>query len=323
MSQPTHAPLSAADRAELDGQIGSPIRNLYFFDDLSANVRRVAAASGVMPETLTRVMTAVRSTIFGAIDCTDHGQQDVRLLEWDHACAELSFQLWRHQQDFDVLVSQGSNGQHALTDLNNRHAQQYGHTVSAAVPNIRVTHFYEDPTDPFYSPITLGVSRGKPLDEQCAEAAGVVDSIYRGTRRRIRLGIFDECIATGKSTETVATKVAEQLAPDVRYSIEVVALVASEATIYRLAEKGWPAWVGIVVPGGFMPEAWNVDLHLLKDQVLTTALRYPDGSSEPPFRAPGWYERVFVADSPRAARLFEDLHDLLDREGLLSALSDL
>lgn len=315
--------ITPEQRRRLDGSCGSPIRRLYLFDDLTAHVQRVARERGVEGERLADVVSRIRETLLTAMGCVDRRHQTVMVVDWEHACGQLSFYLATHGRAFDAVISQGANGQYGAVDLDRRHRERYGRPIMDRHTNVRVTHFYEERADPFYSDITLGVSRGHALDEQCRDAAATVTSGYDGGSEPVRIAIFDECIATGHSTETVADAVAAALGDDVPYQLEVLAFVGSEESLRRLAGRGWPTWAGVVLPGAFMPVAWDVDLHLVRDQVLTDALRFADETTQAPYEAEGWYERIFVADPDRAADAFKELRAFLDGEGLLQSLEAL
>lgn len=311
--------VNESERAELARATGSPIRHLYFFDDLSFHIKRIADERGDDPQQTARVLRESWSIVLAAFGCLDHGHQDFNLVNWEHACAQLSFVLKTQERTFDVLVSQGCNGQYALEDLNRRHLEHYGHVAAVEIPNVRLAHILEDPSDPFYSQFTLGVSKGKPLDEQCADVAELITGMHQRTRSRIRVGIFDDCMGTGQGSEAVADKVIERLGDDVPFEMHMVAFVGNEETMYRLQGRGWPPWVGVLFRGRSYPNAWDWDIYFLKDQILGNAIRYADGSSEP-YLAGGWYDKIFPADPEGATRHFERLRTYLDDEGMLAPL---
>lgn len=315
--------ITPEERRRLDGASGSPIRRLYLFDDLTAHVERIAPACGLEAERLADVVSTIRETLLTVMACVDRRHQTVMVVDWEHACAQLSFYLGTQGRAYDVVISQGANGQYGADDLDRRHRERYGGRVLGRHANVRVTHFYEERADPFYSDITLGVSRGRPLDEQCREAAAAATDTFGGGSEPVRIAVFDECIATGHSTETVADAVAAAIGEDVPHELEVLAFVGSEGSLRRLAGRGWTTWAGVVLPGAFMPVEWDVDLHLVRDQVLTDALRFADGTTQAPFEAEGWYERIFVADPRRAADAFRELRAFLGAEGLLDSLEAL
>src|ERR1700684_2091603 len=91
-------------------------RHLYFFDDLTYHVRRLAVArlSANATAALLREVGGHVNTALGALD---YAAQDYTRCTWDGAAIQLAWELADRDARFDLLVSQGVNGDYAATTL--------------------------------------------------------------------------------------------------------------------------------------------------------------------------------------------------------------
>lgn len=69
----------------------SAIKHLYFFDDLSYHIKRIAENKGFDRQKTDNMLTVVWDYLLQAFHCIDHSNQDFVLVNWEHACSELSF----------------------------------------------------------------------------------------------------------------------------------------------------------------------------------------------------------------------------------------
>ena len=296
----------------------SPLRHLYFFDDLSYHLRRIATEQAIEPERVKLVLSEVWNLILEAMKCLDHRIVDFNLINWDHACAQLADQLEKDGKYYDIVVSQGCNGEYALADLTSTFSKNFGRDLSSACVNVRLAHILDDPTDPFYSSFKIGCSRGAPLDEQIAVATKLARS-YGEKTAPVRIAVFDDCIQTGEGTKYVAEKIREQLGSDINYKLDLIGFIGCEAVMRRFRATGYETHVGVLLRGKAYPEAWAWDVYFLKDQFLSSAVRFADGTSVP-YMAGGWYDKIFAGNPAKATEAFHQIHEVLSESEFLGHL---
>lgn len=300
-------------------KIESPIRHLYLFDDLSFHIKRIGIAQGISVSTLEETLETVWQRLLDSFKCIDHRRTDFNLINWEHACAQLAFELKNRELTYDVMVSQGCNGEYALADLNEQFANSYGCRVTEHATNIRLTHLLEDPSNPFYSAFKIGVSKGAPAEQQIRDVADEIAERFDRRKTRVRVALFDDCIGTGTSAKYLAQRLRHDLEGRAEIALDIVAFVGNESAMYMFQKMGFGTHVGTLFRGKVYPEAWAWDIYFLKDQFLSNALRYTDGTSKS-YMAGGWYDKIFAADPERATRMYEEIASLLAKQGILSAL---
>lgn len=297
----------------------SPIEHLYFFDDLTYHLRRIADEMGIGRERTDALVDAAWGQLTRALGCIDHAHQDYVLVNWDHACAQLSYTLAESSARFDVIASQGCNGDYALASLASYHAGKTGVAIAERMHNVRIAHYLNDPDDPFFSDFTLETSRGPSLAEQCATVARAVDEVAATREGPVRLAIFDDCIQTGEGTWAVAEGILGQVADGVEVAVSGVAFIGCEATMNRLRAAGWTNHLGVLLRGETYPAAWKWDVYFLKDLFLDNAVRYADGTSVA-YMDGGWFDKIFPGDPAEAQRAFRALRALLEEAGVYARL---
>jgi len=301
------------------GADDGPIRHLYFFDDLSFHIQRIARERRAPDAWTGEVLRRVWSLLLDALACVDRGTVDPTLVSWDHACAQLSVALELGRQTFDLAITQGCAGEQVLAALNSRHLAEYGHVVAPPGPNVRLTHIFDDPGDPFYSSSTLGISRGEPVDRQCDAVAAAIVARYERERALVRVLLLDDCIYSGASTSYLADELIARVGAAVPYELSVAAFLAGERAARRFRARGMPTLCGVVLRGDMPPDGWESDVYFTKDQIVANALRFADGTSTGYFVG-GWYDKVFPEDPERATRAFVRIREYLDEEGILAEL---
>ena len=300
----------------------SPIENLYFFDDLTYHIKRICDIENRDRVELNSLLTSLWDLLLDSFKCVNHKKVDINIVNWEHACAALSFELKNHNKSYDFMISQGCNGEYAMTDLNNMFNQKYGCKLSQFTPNVRLAHLLDDPSDPFYSTFKLGVSKGEPLDDQIKRVSDEIILNYKSTGTKQRLATFDDCMGTGEGSKYVAKGVMKNLEGVVPFEMDMVAFIANESTMYRFQEMGFKTHLGVLFRGDVYPHDWSSDIYFLKDQFLSSAIRYTDGTSVP-YMAGGWYDKIFEADPKRATELFYEIQSLLEKFDYLQPLEDL
>ncbi|MCB9988297.1 MAG: hypothetical protein H6868_03060 [Rhodospirillales bacterium] len=299
----------------------SPIEHLYLFDDLSIHLKRISKEIDAPQEETEDLLEKVWSLILDSVKCIDLKRVDVNLINWEHACAQLAFQLKNANRMYDIMVSQGCNGEYAMRDLNSLHKENYGYLVAENTPNVRLAHLLDDPSDPFYSTFKLGTSKGRPLDEQINDVAEIARKMFQKRGTKIRLAVFDDCMGTGEGSKYVGEKLLEFL-PDVPVSLHMVAFIGNESAMYRFQSMGFETHVGVLFRGKVYPESWKWDIYFLKDQFLSSAIRYTDGTSVP-YMAGGWYDKIFAGNPEKATQIFHQVRDILSEAGYLAKLESM
>lgn len=292
----------------------SPLRHLYFFDDLSYHLKRIAAEQNIDERKTEKVLSDVWDLILEAMKCLDHRKVDFNLFNWDHACAQLADELNTDRKFYDIIVSQGCNGEYALANLNATYIRSFNEDLSAHCVNVRLAHILDDPTDPFYSSFKIGCSRGAPLDDQIAVATDLAREIAKVRNSSVRIAVFDDCIQTGEGTKYVAEKIRQQLGNDIGYSLDLIGFIGCEAVMRRFRASGYDTHIGVLLRGKAYPEAWAWDVYFLKDQIITSAVRFADGTSVP-YMAGGWYDKIFAGNPARATEVFHQIHEVLSGSG--------
>jgi hypothetical protein len=301
----------------------SAIKHLYFFDDLSYHIKRIAGNKGFDRQKTDNMLTVVWDYLLQAFHCIDHSNQDFVLVNWEHACSELSFSLYCNRKKFDIIVSQGCNGEYALHDLNQYHYNRFGYYLSPKLLNVRIAHILKDPGNAFYSEFVLGVSKGADLDEQCKSVAKTINESFHKNKALISLAVFDDCIQTGEGTKAVTEKILEYVEDGVKLEVNTIGFIGCESTMLKFKEYGWEIAVGTLLRGKSYPEAWEWDIYFLKDLFLDNAVRFTNNTSLPYYKSTGWFENIFPRSPQKAAECFDKIRSFLINEEIYDGLINL
>lgn len=292
------------------------VKHLYFFDDLSYHLRRICGEDGIPSERADEIVRKVWAHLTDALSCLEHGSQDFNLVNWEHACTQLAWELNDRELSFDMIVSQGCNGEYALDSLLTLHEQEYGAPFARARANVRVAHFLRDPNNAFYSDFEIGVSKGPSLSEQCEDVARQLTKLGP-TGDRFRLAVFDDCIQTGEGTSAVVEAILAKMPAHVETT--TLAFVGCQATQNRFRERGWRPIQGVLLRGETYPRAWDHDIYFLKDLFLNNAIRFTDGSSVA-YVDGGWFDKIFAGNPEKAAQAITRVKETLEEYGLYKKL---
>ncbi|MFC4506702.1 MULTISPECIES: hypothetical protein [Streptomyces] len=302
---------------------GTPIARLYFFDDLTYHLRRICRAQQLPDADTNRLLTTAVDRVHQALAGLDPAHQSAVQVTWEHACTQLAFDLHRSGASFDLLVSQGCNGQHAGDSLLAEFTTAYDRPLAAATANVRSTHLLTDPADAFHSDFRIAASSGAPLDEQCRTALGPALSKHQGNTEPLRVAVFDDCIQTGQGTQAVTEHLIKALPTGQAAEIHTIGFIACQATQQRFAERGWHPAQGVLLPGATYPDSWDTDIYFLKDLILNNAIRYTNNTSEAYIDNPEWMKKIFARDPAAAAHALNSLRTTLTEQGIYQHLLDL
>ncbi|MGW0708939.1 hypothetical protein ACWD4G_23820 [Streptomyces sp. NPDC002643] len=303
-----------------------PIRHLYFFDDLTYHLRRISRSQRLSATDTAELLTTAADHTGQALAALDPARQDAVLVTWDHACTQLAWDLAHHaaaHSGFDLLVSQGCNGQYAADALLAEFTAAYGRPLAAATANVRSTHLLTDPADAFHSDFRIAVSSGPSLDNQCRTAVAPVLVPPRDPAQRLRIAVFDDCIQTGQGTQAVTEHLLKALPAGGNIEIHTIGFIACQATQQRFTERGWHPAQGVLLPGQTYPASWDTDIYFLKDLILGNAIRYTDGTSQAYIDNPAWMEKIFARNPDTATAALDGLRTALTDSGIYQHLLDL
>lgn len=265
------------------------IKHLYFLDDLTYHVERICRNKEVREEKIGEIKRNIWIYLNDAFSCLDMSYQDYVLVNWQHVSEDLGDKLYRKQKKYDVIVSQGCNGDYALKSFCEMYQSKYNDAVTDKIRNVRVAHFLNDVEDPFYSDFTIGVSRGKDLLQQCKD---IVDD-FIDKPGKLKIAVFDDCIQTGKGTKAVVDDI-EQLLNSANkiYELDVIGFIGCEDTMMKFFQDGHYIETGVMLRGKTYPECWDNDIYFLKDLLLSSSIRFVDGTSVA-YCDIDWYLKIF------------------------------
>jgi hypothetical protein len=277
------------------------VRHLYFFDDLSYHLRRLAGTNG-------ELVRRISDLLLEALKCLDHEAQDYTFVPWEHACSSLAYVLDRGECRYDITVSQGCNGEHAFKSLS---LSKAGARLGAH-RNVRIAHFLSDSADPFFSKFQLSSSSAVSLEQQLDDAAAQIAAVARNAR----VAVFDDCIQTGEGTLYVLRELRRRV-PDCTF--EAVGFIVSEGTARRMLRDGIEVQAGVLLRGEVYPHAWDWDVYFTKDLFLPNAVRFQDGTSRA-YVDGGWFDKIFGRSPERARELFLEMKRACVAAGVYESL---
>lgn len=296
------------------------IKHLYFFDDLTYHIERICKEKEMGNDEIGEIKRNIWKYLNEAFGDLDMANQDYVLVSWDHVSAELGDRLFRAQKKYDVIISQGCNGEYAMQSLSEMYKNKYGCTIADELRNVRTARFLSDESDPFYSDFTIGVSKGKTLLQQCKD---IVDDCVK-KEGKLKIAVFDDCIQTGRCTKSVVDDVEQLLeTANIDYELDVFGFIFCEDTMNRFNKEGYFVEAGTMLRGKTYPDDWDHDIYFLKDLFLSNAIRFSNGNSVAYCDIDDWYKEIFpmtkdlknnsivrLREYLRSINLFEDLEAL-------------
>lgn len=301
----------------------TPIASLYLFDDLTYHLRRISRDQQLPEHDTNRLLTTAGDRVHQALAGLDPARQSAVQVTWSHACTQLAWDLNRSGAAFDLLVSQGCNGQYAADSLLAEFTTTYQRPLATTTANVRSTHLLTDPDDAFHSDFRIAVSSGAPLDHQCRTALEQALPSRRDAAEPLRIAVFDDCIQTGQGTQAVTEHLVKALPAGQAAEIHTIGFIACQATQQRFAERGWHPAQGVLLPGATYPDSWDTDIYFLKDLILDNAIRYTNNTSQAYIDNPDWMSRIFARDPAAATQALSSLRTALTEHGIYQHLLDL
>lgn len=295
------------------------IKHLYFFDDLTYHIERICKQKGMDNNKIGEIKRNEWKFLNEAFSKLDMASQDYVLVNWQHVSEELGDRLFRKQKKYDLIVSQGCNGDYALHSFSEMYKEKYGISIADELRNVRVAHFLNNADDPFYSDFTIGVIRGGELLQQCKE---IVDECINKDGK-LKIAVFDDCIQTGKGTKAVVDDI-EQLLESANkdYELDVLGFIGCEDTMMKFYNKGHYIETGAMLRGKTYPETWDNDIYFLKDLLLSNSIRFSNGTSVA-YCDIDWYLKIFPLTEDLKDNSYIRMREYLRKCNLLDDLESL
>ena len=295
------------------------IKHLYFLDDLTYHIERICRKKEINEEQIGEIKRNVWKYLSEAFSCLDMSYQDYVLVNWQHVSEDLGDKLFRKKKKYDVIVSQGCNGEYALQSFSEMYKAKYGILISDELRNVRVAHFLNNEEDPFYSDFTIGVSQGKELLQQCKE---IVDDCV-DKKEKLKIAIFDDCIQTGKGTKAVVDDIEQLLdSANIDYELDVIGFIGCEDTMMKFYNLGHYIETGVMLRGKTYPENWDNDIYFLKDLLLSNSIRFTNGNSVA-YCDIDWYLKIFPLTKDLKNNSYVKMREYLKSCDLLGDLESL